>query len=216
MLPTTPKPAGRRQPQLHESINDLPVHPHTRAQIFHPAPESRHFTRADAARAFFSSARLPRSPVPHPGPHTTTAADDSPNAPGPKEPLRGRPQGPLPSDERGLLPADARVPHADLVVLARDRLAHPAASDAEHAARVAAYVSRKTAALDAAAAGERARAEEARTVVRGRRWDFRFVEARVEDVGRRGVSREGVGWRYGAPLLDRKRGQFKLPKAVDV
>ncbi|KAG9681832.1 hypothetical protein KCU98_g13567, partial [Aureobasidium melanogenum] len=36
----------------HESINDLPVHPYTRTQIFYPTSESRQFTRADAAKVF--------------------------------------------------------------------------------------------------------------------------------------------------------------------
>ncbi|EME45277.1 hypothetical protein DOTSEDRAFT_71098 [Dothistroma septosporum NZE10] len=36
----------------HETINDLPVHPRTRQQMFYPVSESRQFTREDAAKAF--------------------------------------------------------------------------------------------------------------------------------------------------------------------
>lgn len=36
----------------HEGINDLPVHPATRVQLFQPTSESRQFTREDAAKAF--------------------------------------------------------------------------------------------------------------------------------------------------------------------
>ena len=47
-------------PTIHESINDLPVHPATTQQIFHPTSESRVFTRADAARVF-EPTLLPKS-----------------------------------------------------------------------------------------------------------------------------------------------------------
>ncbi|KAK4502353.1 hypothetical protein PRZ48_005778 [Zasmidium cellare] len=53
MLPQTPyRPniPGKMIP--HETINDLPVHPKTRQQIFYPVSESRQFTREDAAKAF--------------------------------------------------------------------------------------------------------------------------------------------------------------------
>ena len=47
MLPKTEYSKDTRT--VHESINDLPVHPATTQQIFHPTSESRVFTRADAA-----------------------------------------------------------------------------------------------------------------------------------------------------------------------
>lgn len=50
--------------------------------------------------------------------------------------------------------------------------------------------------------------------VEGRRWDFRFEDVSVEDVGRDGLSEKGVGWRYGAPHDDRKRGKVKIPTSV--
>ncbi|KAK3067895.1 hypothetical protein LTR53_014951 [Teratosphaeriaceae sp. CCFEE 6253] len=67
MLPTTPfRPDTRTPVTPHEPINDLPVHPSTRTQIFYPASESRQFTRADAAKVF-SPTLLPadqRIPLP--------------------------------------------------------------------------------------------------------------------------------------------------------
>lgn len=54
MLPQTPfrpdLPTEKIVP--HETINDLPVHPKTRQQMFYPVSESRQFTREDAAKAF--------------------------------------------------------------------------------------------------------------------------------------------------------------------
>ncbi|KAK3676936.1 hypothetical protein LTR78_003141 [Recurvomyces mirabilis] len=53
MLPTTPfKPNTNNPVTPHEPINDLPVHPSTRPQIFYPASESRSFTCEDAAAVF--------------------------------------------------------------------------------------------------------------------------------------------------------------------
>lgn len=66
MLPQTPYRPTLKNPPAHESINDLPVHPYTRTQIFVPTSESRAFTRADAAKAF-SPGLLPADErIPHP------------------------------------------------------------------------------------------------------------------------------------------------------
>ncbi len=65
MLPTTPfDPNGKVV--AHESINDLPVHRRTGQQIFHPTSESRHFTRADAAKVFDEKLLPADDRVPHP------------------------------------------------------------------------------------------------------------------------------------------------------
>ncbi|TID20491.1 eukaryotic mitochondrial regulator protein-domain-containing protein [Venturia nashicola] len=50
----------------HEPVNDLPVHPATTQQIFHPVAESRAFTRADAGRAFHPDLLSADERVPHP------------------------------------------------------------------------------------------------------------------------------------------------------
>lgn len=50
--------------------------------------------------------------------------------------------------------------------------------------------------------------------VKSDRYEFRFKEINVDDVGRDGRSRKGTGWRYGAPFEDRKRGLIKIPTSV--
>lgn len=66
MLPKTPwDPKGARNPR-HESINDLPVHPSTQAQIFHPTSESRQFTRVDAGKVFHPKLMPADERIPHP------------------------------------------------------------------------------------------------------------------------------------------------------
>lgn len=65
MLPKTPYDP-KKKPVVHESINDLPVHPSTRQQIFYPTSESRHFTRADAAKVFSPTLLPADERIPHP------------------------------------------------------------------------------------------------------------------------------------------------------
>lgn len=61
---------------------------------------------------------------------------------------------------------------------------------------------------------ERERQERLVTRVKTDRYEFRFQQINVQDVGRSGRSRQGTGWRYGAPLQDRKRGMIKIPTSV--
>lgn len=49
----------------------------------------------------------------------------------------------------------------------------------------------------------------------GGKWEFRFKDISVQDVGKDGRSRKGVGFRYGLPAQDRKRGQIKIPTRVE-
>ncbi|OBT41885.1 hypothetical protein VE00_07396 [Pseudogymnoascus sp. WSF 3629] len=68
MLPQTayPNKSWSGTVQLHESINDLPVHAATQQQIFYPTSESRQFTRVDAARIFADGLLPADLRVPHP------------------------------------------------------------------------------------------------------------------------------------------------------
>ncbi|CAK1364428.1 hypothetical protein CB0940_08113 [Cercospora beticola] len=68
MLPQTPyKPNDpRQQIYEHETVNDLPVHPATRQQLFVPVSESRQFTREDAAKAFHDKLLPADKRIPHP------------------------------------------------------------------------------------------------------------------------------------------------------
>lgn len=166
MLPQTQFIPGKKITS-HESINDLPVHPHTRQQIFYPTSESRQFTRVDAAKVF--------SPT--------------------------------------LLPADERIPHPELIQLERDIEADVPRED-----RVAAVKARDDALRKAKEEQERKRlAWEQKNLktVTGQRWDFKFQNVSVDAVGKDGRGRAGVGWRYGMPHEDRKRGQVKIPTSVE-
>lgn len=165
MLPQTPYSPDKPQP--HESINDLPVHPATRQQIFYPASESRQFTRVDAAKVF--------SPT--------------------------------------LLPADERIAHPDLIQLERDIQAGVPRDE-----RIKAVQKRDEEKRKKKEEAERKKLEwEQKNIktVAGSRWDFKFQNVSVDDVGKDGRGRRGVGWRYGMPHEDRKRGQIKIPRSVE-
>jgi hypothetical protein len=62
MLPTTDLSSTKQ----HESVNDLPVHAATEAQIFYPVSESRQFTREDAATVFEEGLLPAEHRIPHP------------------------------------------------------------------------------------------------------------------------------------------------------
>ncbi|KAI1433688.1 eukaryotic mitochondrial regulator protein-domain-containing protein [Xylaria sp. CBS 124048] len=57
---------GAQVNEPYESINELHEHPYTMQQIFWPTSESRHFTRADAAKAFHPKLLSTDERVPHP------------------------------------------------------------------------------------------------------------------------------------------------------
>lgn len=52
------------------------------------------------------------------------------------------------------------------------------------------------------------------TTVPTERFEFRFKKMWVDDAGKDGRSRRGVGWRYGAPYEDRKKDQVKIPTQI--
>ncbi|KAI7209747.1 hypothetical protein KC333_g8576 [Hortaea werneckii] len=168
MLPTTPfKPDTAKPITVHEPINDLPVHPRTRQQLFYPASESRHFTREDAAKAF----------------------------------------------DNKLLPADKRIPLPMLVDLEKWKIQGLSREERQKKQR-----EMDDAARTATETAERKQAEwEARTqrTVPGRRWDFKFQDISAEKVGKDGRGKDAVGYRYGMPHEDRKRGMVKIPTRVE-
>lgn len=167
MLPVTqyePDAEKRAKNKPHESINDLPIHPATGTQIFHPTSESRVFTRADAAKVF----------------------DDN------------------------LLPADDRVPHPELALQHKDYKSGMTAEE----------ISDRQAERDAEIEVRRLRLEKKKRggsvkAIDTRRWEFRFTDINVDKAGKDGRGPHGVGWRYGMPLMDRKRSQVKIPTRVE-
>jgi hypothetical protein len=115
--------------------------------------------------------------------------------------------------DNNLLPADDRIPHPELVKVVRDEIA--GYSNEER--RALAEKRYREASEKKQAAEQAKKVEELQTkkVVPQRRWDFVFQDVSVEDAGRDGRSHEGVGWRYGLPHQDRKKGQVKIPTKVE-
>jgi hypothetical protein len=70
MLPTThitrPAAFGELPKRVHEPVNEVPIHSSTKNQIFYPVPESRSFTRIDAAYAMHPALLPIDVRVPHP------------------------------------------------------------------------------------------------------------------------------------------------------
>ncbi|KAL9128443.1 MAG: hypothetical protein Q9217_002876 [Psora testacea] len=115
--------------------------------------------------------------------------------------------------DRTLLPAEKRIPHAELVEiqqwynegLQREDVAKLQRKKIEGEERIKKEK-------------ERVRAEKERLLVKKAetpRWEFRFRDISVENVGKDGRDRRGVGARYGMPHEDRKKGQIKIPTRVD-
>ena len=168
--PTSPENldrSGKPLPQTpHEPINELPVHPWTTHQTFVSVPESRHFTRADAAKAF--------------NPH--------------------------------LKSTDERIPHPELLAIEKVRMSGAGARAVADFARD--VVEKEKEKLKQRAEREARKEKASTTLYEGKRWQFKFQDVSVEDVGKDGRSRRGVGWRYGMPHEDRKRGQVKIPTSM--
>ncbi|KAF7899880.1 hypothetical protein EAF00_004216 [Botryotinia globosa] len=113
-------------------------------------------------------------------------------------------------DEK-LLPADQRIPHPEMIEMHKDFKA--GLSREERTARQDARDEAEEQARQRIA--DRKAAEEAKIMkVRTPRWEFRIKEINVDDIGKDGRGAHGTGWRYGRPLMDRKRGQVKIPTSV--
>ncbi|KAF2184111.1 hypothetical protein K469DRAFT_667317 [Zopfia rhizophila CBS 207.26] len=113
--------------------------------------------------------------------------------------------------DNNLLPADERIPHPELVLAERELVSGLSFQERKNLAeeRIVKQQEKKK--------EEQRRREELKKVqtVSGRRWDFVFQDVSVENVGRDGRSPKGVGWRYGFPHEDRKKGQVKIPTKVE-
>ncbi|KAJ5099495.1 hypothetical protein N7532_006496 [Penicillium argentinense] len=213
MVPTTPlAPAGERQ-TYHEPINDLPVHPATGAQIFYPVPESRSFTRVDAGRVFSGAPALEKD-VSDKITHPSDLAENLIQRPGAIEWV-----GKGDNARQVLQPADVRIPHPQLVQLARDRAAHPEERRTvayRHAERLERQEKAEKQRLQRS---QQRRAMNEETVKpQGSRFSFRIKDAVVtkESVGKDGRAPWAPGRRYGVPTNDRKRGTVKIPTRVEI
>ncbi|KAL2868188.1 mitochondrial 37S ribosomal protein mS45 [Aspergillus lucknowensis] len=216
MIPTTPlyeKPSDQRN-NPHESINDLPVHRLTDAQIFYPVSESRHFTRVDASRVFSAAP-------------ATTREQDAKQAADPSEIVNNinRHSSSIETVGKGdeeqpiLQSADVRIPHPYLIAHERRRMANPQ----EHRENRKAYEERLKEVEAAEEEHKRyARERRERRLTRVQPEDSRF-EFRIKDVvvskettGPDGRGARAPGRRYGVPSSDRKKGQVKIPTKVEV
>ena len=112
-----------------------------------------------------------------------------------------------------VLPPDAKMRIPELVQMERDIAEGTPPREAR-----AQFVANAAASEAAFAERQRARqqaAEEKRTRVSTDRFEFRFEKINAEDVGPTGRARKAAGWRYGAPLMDRRRGEVKIPTRVE-
>lgn len=112
-----------------------------------------------------------------------------------------------------ILPPDQKMRIPELVQMEKNIHAGMSPQEARDEFVKAASESEK-----AYAAKQQARmqaAEDRKVHVDTGRFEFRFEKINAEDVGPTGRARRGVGWRYGVPFMDRKRGQLKIPTSVE-
>ena len=113
---------------------------------------------------------------------------------------------------RHLLPAEKRIPHPELVELAKYASETRGRNDLLNQRRN--ELEQEEEAMLNEKRERRAAYEAAAMKVETPRWQFRFENIKVEDVGKDGRGRRGVGARYGVPPQDRKKGQIKIPTRV--
>ena len=111
-------------------------------------------------------------------------------------------------DEK-LLPADDRVPHPELALMHKDFKAGMTHEE----------ISERQAARDEEAAAQKMWRQKRKQggkmkVVDTKRWEFKFTEVNSDVIGKDGRG-PGAGWRYGFPMMDRSRGQVKIPTRVE-
>lgn len=116
-----------------------------------------------------------------------------------------------------LLPADQRIPHPEMVQEAKEyglglsreqrtelKEKRIRQADQEHKDREARKV--KTAAQSTEVVEPESGGAS--------RWEWRFREMNIDHAGSDGRGPQGVGWRYGVPHDDRKKGVVKIPTHV--
>lgn len=213
MLPTTQLAKEGERQMRHESINDLPVHHLTRAQIFYPVSESRQFNRADAGRVFSGAPALLAKDRDKPinSPEAINKVTHNYN----NIEYLGRGD----SAEQVLLPADVRIPHPHLVASEYDKI-HLDEEEIEKTPPFEKHVEAADKAQKKRKERRKQKYEQSMTRVEpeGSRYEFRFRDAVVtqQTTGQTGRGTKAPGRRYGVPTSDRKRGQVKIPTKVTV
>lgn len=209
MVPTTPlAEQGEPQPS-HESINDLPVHRLTDPQIFYPVSESRQFTRVDAGRVFSAAPALEHGEEKKVNVETLIAP----------ELRRFEKVGKGDDEHQVLLPADARIPHPQLIALERDKIKY-SMERRESLVRYQQRLQQSDELEQERKFRAKKKAEKGldRVKPENSRFEFRFKDAVVskETTGPDGRGHTAPGHRYGVPTYDRKKGQIKIPRRVEV
>ncbi|KAL8755462.1 MAG: hypothetical protein Q9184_004795 [Pyrenodesmia sp. 2 TL-2023] len=113
---------------------------------------------------------------------------------------------------RDLLPAEHRIPHPEMVELAKVAQEHRGRDDLIKERRE--ELEKEEAAVLNLKRERTAAREAAALKIENPRWLFRFENIKAESVGKDGRARGGVGARYGVPPQDRKKGQVKIPTRV--
>lgn len=111
-----------------------------------------------------------------------------------------------------LLPADERVPHPELAILHKEKLQRVMPEERERRAALRQQAEDEKTRL---AAEAKAKKEASIKRVDIGKWEYRFTNISVESAGKDGRGRNGTGWRYGAPHMDRKKGAVRIPTAVE-
>ncbi|KAM7216665.1 Eukaryotic mitochondrial regulator domain containing protein [Rhypophila decipiens] len=115
---------------------------------------------------------------------------------------------------RGIIPVDKKIRIPELIDLEKQLAAGVDRNVAEEDFTKAALKSEQK--LKEREANRVRELEEAKTKVDTGRFEFRIENVNVEElVGRDGRSRKAVGWRYGVPFNDRKKGMVKIPTKVE-
>ena len=113
---------------------------------------------------------------------------------------------------RTMLPAEERSQHPELIEMVKDVLAGESRSRSADKFIAAAKQSEQELVRQVEMNASR---DAARTMkINSDRFEFRIQTFNSEKVGPAGRARHAVGWRYGAPLDDRKRGKVKIPTQV--
>ncbi|KKK18977.1 hypothetical protein P175DRAFT_0480460 [Aspergillus ochraceoroseus IBT 24754] len=216
MVPSTPlyeDPRDQRS-NPHESINDLPAHRLTDAQIFYPVSESRQFNRIDAGRVFSAAPAREHSKVAKEVANPAETVSRITQNPSLIETV-----GKGAEEQAVLQPADVRIPHPHLVAHERQRLANPnewretrKAYEQRLKQEEAAEQERKR------LAKERRERQMSRVQPEASRFEFRIKDVVVskETTGADGRGSQAPGRRYGVPSYDRKKGEVKIPTRVEV
>lgn len=113
---------------------------------------------------------------------------------------------------RKMVSADKRSQHPELVTMLRG--VHNGEARADSTRKFVEAARESEQALVRKAEEAKAREEARTTKVQSDRFEFRVKTFNSEEVGTTGRDRNATGWRYGAPLDDRKRGKVKIPTSV--